>query len=65
MGEKLFAVPFSALKYDPEENEYFLDVSKDRFKTAPGFDPNHWPAMSDDKWNREVYKFYERSPYWE
>lgn len=65
MGEKLFAVPFSALQFNPEENEYLLDVPKDRLKTAPGFDPEHWPAMSDEKWNREVYKFYDRSPYWE
>ena len=65
MGEKLFAVPFSALKYNAEKNEYALNVSKERLKTAPGFDPDHWPAMSDEKWNREIYKFYERSPYWE
>ena len=65
MGEKLFAIPFSALKYNVEKNEYVLDVSKERLKAAPGFDPDHWPAMSDEKWNREIYKYYERSPYWE
>lgn len=65
MGEKLFAVPFSALNYNLAENEYVLDVSKERLKTAPGFDPDHWPAMSDEKWNREIYKYYDRSPYWE
>ena len=65
MGEKLFAVPFSALAYDLEENEYVLDISKERLETAPGFDPDQWPAMSDEKWNRDVYKHYDRSPYWE
>ena len=65
MGEKLFAVPFTALKYHVEKNEYALDVSKERLKNAPGFDPDHWPSMSDEKWNREIYKYYERSPYWE
>ena len=65
MGEKLFAVPFSAFKYDMEKNEYILDVSKDRLKAAPGFDSDHWPAMSDEQWNRDVYKYYERAPYWE
>ncbi len=65
MGEKLFAVPFSALKYDAAEKEYVLDVSKERLERAPGFDPDHWPAMSDEKWNREIYKYYDRSPYWE
>jgi sporulation protein YlmC with PRC-barrel domain len=65
MGEKLFAIPFSALDYDAEKNEYVLDVSKERLEAAPGFDADHWPAMSDEKWNRDVYKYYKRSPYWE
>lgn len=65
MGEKLFAIPFSSFKYDPSENEYLLDVSKERLEAAPGFDADHWPSMSDEKWNRDVYKYYERPPYWE
>lgn len=65
MGEKLFAIPFSALDYDAEKNEYVLDVSKERLEAAPGFDADHWPAMSDEKWNRDVYKYYQRPPYWE
>jgi sporulation protein YlmC with PRC-barrel domain len=65
MGEKLFAIPFSAFKYDVTKNEYVLDISKERLKAAPGFDADHWPSMSEEKWNRDVYKYYERSPYWE
>jgi len=65
MGEKLFAVPFSAFEYDMKENEYILDVSKERLQAAPGFDADHWSSMSDEKWNRDVYKYYERAPYWE
>jgi sporulation protein YlmC with PRC-barrel domain len=65
MGTKLFAVPFGALTYDAEGDQYALDVSKERLQNAPGFDPDHWPVMSDEKWNREIYKYYERAPYWE
>lgn len=65
MGEKLFAIPFSAFQYNMEENEYVLDISKERLKAAPGFDADNWPSMSEEKWNRDVYKYYERSPYWE
>jgi len=65
MGEKLFAIPFSAFAYNAVKNEYVLDVSKERLKAAPGFDADHWPSMSDEKWNRDVYKYYQRSPYWE
>ena len=65
LGEKLFAVPFSALEYDALNNEYFLEIPRERLRSAPGFDPGHWPSMSDEKWNREVYGFYGRAPYWE
>ena len=65
MGEKLFAIPFSSFVYNAEKNEYVLDVAKERLEAAPGFDADHWPSMSDEQWNRDVYKYYERSPYWE
>lgn len=65
MGEKLFAIPFSSFKYNSTSKDYVLDVSKERLKDAPGFDADHWPSMADEKWNRDVYKYYDRSPYWE
>jgi len=65
MGEKLFAIPFSAFVCNVEKNEYVLDISKERLEAAPGFDADNWPSMADEKWNRDVYKYYERSPYWE
>jgi len=65
MGEKLFAIPFNAFKYDVEENEYVLDVSQDKLKAAPGFDPDKWPSMKDEKWNRDMSTYYGHVPYWE
>ena len=65
LGEKLFAIPFSAFDYNLTNNEYVLQVPKERLERAPGFDSTHWPAMSDEKWNRDVYTFYGRAPYWE
>jgi sporulation protein YlmC with PRC-barrel domain len=65
MGEKLFAIPFSAFVYNGPKNSYVLDVAKERLQAAPGFDSSHWPSMSDEKWNRDVYKYYGTAPYWE
>ena len=65
MGEKLFAIPFSALEYNVTRSDYVLDVSKERMEDAPGFDKDHWPSMADEKWNRDVYRYYDRLPYWE
>jgi len=65
MGEKLFAIPFSSFKYSKNKNEYILDIPKDRLEKAPGFDSKEWPSMADEKWNRDIYTYYDRSPYWE
>lgn len=65
MGEKLFAIPYSAFQYNVTRNEYVLDCTPERLKTAPGFDADNWPRMSDERWNREVYEHFGRSPYWE
>jgi sporulation protein YlmC with PRC-barrel domain len=65
MGEKLFAVPFEALKLDASREHFTLDVDKDKLKNAPGFDRNNPPQASNRTWGTEVYKFYGYTPYWQ
>lgn len=63
MGEKLFAVPWSALKLDATNKRFVLDVAKDRLESAPGFDKDHWPDMADQKWATEIHTYYGTTPY--
>ena len=65
MGEKLFAVPFEALKLDGSREHFMLDVDKDKLRNAPGFDKNNPPKAADRTWGAEVYKFYGYTPYWQ
>ncbi len=58
MGNKLFAVPWNALKLDTANHRFLLDVDKDRLRDAPGFDPDHWPDMADQTWASNVHSFY-------
>lgn len=58
MGTKLFAVPWSALKLDPVNERFVLDVDKERLKNAPGFDKDHWPDMADQSWRQEIHAYY-------
>jgi sporulation protein YlmC with PRC-barrel domain len=46
IGEKLFAVPWEALKLDPENKRFLLNVDKYRLKDAPGLDKDLWPDMA-------------------
>lgn len=61
MGDKLFAVPWPALKLDTANKRFTLAVSKDVLKDAPGFDKEHWPSMSDKAWAAGVHRFYGTS----
>ncbi len=65
LGEKLFAIPFRSFQYNKAKNEYVLNVPKAQLKEAPGFDPDRWPEMSEERWNREVHTYYAQQPYWE
>lgn len=63
LGEKLFAVPWQALHLDTVNRRFVLNVEKDRLKTAPGFDKDAWPDMSDLKWASGIHSFYGTDPH--
>ncbi len=65
IGEKLFAIPWSALTLDTHNKRFILDVSKERLAQAPGFDKDNWPSMSDMHWATNVHQFFHARPYWE
>jgi hypothetical protein len=65
MGDKLFAIPWSALKLDTAEHGFRLNVSEEQLKNAPGFDKDAWPSMADQRWATDVHKYYDAQPYWE
>jgi sporulation protein YlmC with PRC-barrel domain len=58
MGDRLFAVPWRALKLDTVNHRFTLDASKEKLKNAPGFDKDHWPSMADRTWVSDVHTFY-------
>jgi sporulation protein YlmC with PRC-barrel domain len=65
MGNKLFAVPWSALKVDEDNQCFILNVDKATITAAPGFDKDNWPDMSDSAWGTQISGYYHVKPYWE
>jgi sporulation protein YlmC with PRC-barrel domain len=65
MGDKLFAIPWQAMKLDTANHCFILDVSKERLKSAPGFDKDHWPGTADREFQTRVYSYYNVPSYWE
>jgi sporulation protein YlmC with PRC-barrel domain len=64
-GDKLFAIPWSALTLDADRERFVLNVDKERLEHAPGFDKDDWPSMADPTWASEIYAYYNQRPYWE
>lgn len=64
MGDKLFAIPWSALELDTEDKCFILDATEESLKNAPGFDKDHWPSMADEQWATDVHNYYKAAPYW-
>jgi hypothetical protein len=58
LGERLHAIPWEALQLDADERRFVLDMAKDRLDAAPGFDEEHWPAMTDAAWAAAIREFY-------
>jgi sporulation protein YlmC with PRC-barrel domain len=64
LGEKLFAIPWSALTLDIRAKKFILDIGKEKLERAPGFDKDHWPPMADSRWATELHGYYDVVPYW-
>jgi sporulation protein YlmC with PRC-barrel domain len=64
IGDKLFAIPWSALTLDTDRSCFVLNVDVQRIKDAPGFDQDQWPTMADPGWAASVHEYYGSEPYW-
>lgn len=65
MGDKLYAIPWSALRSHLTEPESIvLATTKERLAAAPGFDKDHWPDFADRTWGGVIHDYYAIKPYW-
>ncbi len=62
MGDKLFAVPWDALKLDTVNKRFVLNVDKTRLESAPGFETDNWSNLSDRTWAQAIHSYYGTKP---
>src|SRR5262249_6078253 len=65
LGEKAVAMPLSALKPAAEAKTFVLEMDPERLRTAPEYNQDNWPQMTDPQWITSVYTFYGLKPYWQ
>ncbi|MEX2492465.1 MAG: PRC-barrel domain-containing protein [Nitrospirales bacterium] len=59
VGDKLFAVPWTALAHSPNGEHLTLDMEPKKLEKAPGFNKDNWPDMQDENWRLVIFEFYE------
>lgn len=64
MGNKLFAVPWQALRVDEDDKRLILNVDKATLENAPGFDKDNWPDMASSSFATRIYSYYKVTPDW-
>ncbi|MEO8597587.1 MAG: PRC-barrel domain-containing protein [Candidatus Solibacter sp.] len=64
MGNKLFAVPWSALTVDEDQRCFILNASRTTLENAPGFNKDAWPDMTDPSWGEQISRHYGTTPDW-
>jgi len=52
LGGKLFAIPFTPLAWSDDHKYLILDVKRDEFDRAEGFDSKSWPDKVDERWSK-------------
>ena len=65
VGERLFAIPWKALKRDMHRNCFVLEADHATFAGAPSFDKDRWPGELDEQWHQRLHDHYRVLPYWE
>jgi hypothetical protein len=58
MGDKLFALPWKAISYSPEDSCFICNIDKEKLKNAQGFDKDNWPDMADQQWVQSLRDYY-------
>ena len=64
LGERLFAVPWTALRYDAGRECFLMNARKETFENAPGFDKDRWPSQAESAWHDSVHRHFGAPPYW-
>jgi hypothetical protein len=64
IGDKLFALPWSAITVDEGNKVLIVNITKQELDKMPGFDKQHWPDLGDLDYATGVYRQWGATPYW-
>lgn len=59
MGSDFYALPWAMFDYQDDEDAFKINVSKEKLKSATGFNKDEWPDFADEEWINKVHNYYE------
>jgi hypothetical protein len=58
LGDKLFALPWNQIRVNERDKNVVVDIPKQLLESAPGFDKDHWPDLSDERQRATIDRYY-------
>lgn len=58
VGNRMLAIPTPSFQQNAGQDQFVLNMDRERLKSAPTFDKNNWPNMDESQWRSQIYSFY-------
>lgn len=66
VGERLFAIPWGALRFDLARKCFVLEAGKQVLEKASGLDKDQQlPSKPDARWHQRLHRYYGSRLYWD
>jgi sporulation protein YlmC with PRC-barrel domain len=63
LGEHVVAVPFTALMWNDNEKNFFLSMTREQLKAAPGVDGDDWKTLDDSSRADQAHRYFGITPH--
>jgi sporulation protein YlmC with PRC-barrel domain len=63
LGNNLYALPPDALTLSADKNNLVTGIDKAKLASAPHFDANNWPDLTNSSFASKVYQYYGKQAY--
>jgi hypothetical protein len=58
LGQKRYAIPWSAISFDSEYKKCMLNIDQAELLDAPTLDDNHWLHAVDPSWAEQIQAYF-------
>ena len=64
LGEDFYTLPWSVLRFEPQQDAYVVDISEEQLRAAPARTPEGTDPAADGAWEEQIHRYYDAAPYW-